>query len=138
MSLMRQSGKLTTVAALAAFGVSGFGVVATAQSTATVSSTPTSAASTAAMPANVTVDFGVSRGTLLRTERYNNLTRAHRYLGQRDADIQFYNEQGLHGKIYRVWIIVEDIYDPGTGHYNYEGIDDYLADVSRLSDELLV
>lgn len=89
-------------------------------------------------PATVTVDFGTSRGTLLRTERYNNLTRAFRFVDQRDADVQFYNEQGLHGAIYRTWIIVEDIYDFEKGTYNWEGIDDYLADVSRMSDELLV
>jgi hypothetical protein len=88
--------------------------------------------------ATVSVDFGVSRGILRRTERYNNLTRAHRYVDQRDADVQFYNEQGLHGAIYRTWIIVEDIYDFSKSTYNYTGIDDYLGDVSRLSDELLV
>jgi hypothetical protein len=88
--------------------------------------------------AMIIIDFGTSRGTLLRTERYNNLTRAHRFVEQRDADVAFFNEQGLHGRIYRVWIIVEDIYNADTGQYNYAGIDDYLADVSRLSDELLV
>ncbi|CAN7629365.1 glycosyl hydrolase [Phenylobacterium sp. LjRoot225] len=96
----------------------------------------------AAQPAQpnavISVDFDKSRGPLLRTERYNNLTRAHRWVEQRDADVDFYNEQGLHGKIYRVWVIVEDIHDPQTGRYNYEGMDDYLTDVSRLSDELLV
>lgn len=96
------------------------------------------AATPATRDATVTVDFDKSRGELLRTERYNNLSRANRWVEQRDADVQFYNEQGLHGKIYRTWIIVEDIYDPATGRYNYSGIDDYLADVSRLSDELLV
>lgn len=92
----------------------------------------------AAIGATVSVDFGTSRGTLRRTERYNNLTRANRYVDQRDADVQFYNEQGLHGSIYRTWIVVEDIYDFDKGTYNYAGIDDYLDDVSRLSDELLV
>jgi hypothetical protein len=92
----------------------------------------------AAKDATVSVNFEKSRGPLLRTERYNNLSRASRWVEQRDSDVQFYNEQGLHGKIYRVWVIVEDIYDPATGHYNYAGMDDYLADVSRLSDELLV
>lgn len=88
--------------------------------------------------ATVSVDFGTSRGTLRRTERYNNLTRAGRYVDQRDADVRFYNEQGLHGSIYRTWIIVDEIYNFETGTYNYAGIDDYLDDVSRLSDELLV
>jgi hypothetical protein len=88
--------------------------------------------------ARVTVDFDQSRGTLPRTERYNNLTRAFRYVEQRDEDVAFFNEQGLHGAVYRVWIIVEDIYDFDKGTYNYAGIDDYLGDVSRMSDELLV
>lgn len=92
----------------------------------------------AAQAATVLVDFSTSRGTLRRTERYNNLTRAYRYVDQRDADVQFYNEQGLHGSIYRTWIIVEDIYDFDKGTYNYAGIDDYLGDVSRMSDDLLV
>lgn len=92
----------------------------------------------AVQPATVTVDFARSRGTLRRTERYNNLTRSYRYVDQRDADVAYYNEQGLHGEIYRVWIIVEEIYNFETGTYNYAGIDDYLADVSRMSDELLV
>jgi hypothetical protein len=88
--------------------------------------------------ARVTVDFNKSRGRLLRTERYNNLSRASRWAEQRDADVEFYNEQGLHGQIYRVWVMAEQIHDPKTGQYNYDGISDYLADVSRLSDELLV
>ncbi|PLK26623.1 hypothetical protein C0V78_06790 [Novosphingobium sp. TH158] len=88
--------------------------------------------------ASVKVEFANSRGTLHRTERYNNLTRAFRYVDQRDADVAFYNAQGLHGAIYRVWIIVDDIYDFEKDSYNYAGIDDYLADVSRMSDELLV
>lgn len=88
--------------------------------------------------ATVSVDFGTSRGTFRRTERYNNLTRAGRYVEQRDSDVRFYNEQGLHGSIYRTWIIVDEIYDFDKGTYNYAGIDDYLDDVSRLSDEVLV
>ncbi len=97
-----------------------------------------SAGPVAARPATVTVDFGNSRGALHRTERYSNLTRASRYVEQRDEDVSFLNEQGLHGKIYRVWIDVETIYDFDKGTYDYAGIDDYLADVSRSSDELLV
>jgi hypothetical protein len=89
-------------------------------------------------PASVSVDFGASRGILPRTERYNNLTRAFRYVEQRDEDVAFFLEQGLRGSIYRTWIIVDDIYDFDKGTYNWDGIDDYLADVSRLSDELLV
>lgn len=88
--------------------------------------------------AKVTVDFQSSRGPRLHAERVNNLSRARTFPGQRDADIQFYNEQGLHGHIYRVWVDTQLIHDQATGSYNYEGINDYLADVSRLSDNLLV
>lgn len=91
-----------------------------------------------AASAHVAVDFASSRGPLLRTERMNNLTRAHRYVEQRDADVQTFNEAGLHGEIYRVWVDAHLIYDPAGKRYNYDGISDYLADASRLSDSLLV
>jgi hypothetical protein len=92
----------------------------------------------AALNANVAVDFQSSKGPRFPVERVNNLSRARTFPEQRDADIQFYNEQGLHGHIYRVWVDTQLIHDPATGTYNYEGINDYLADVSRLADNLLV
>jgi hypothetical protein len=92
----------------------------------------------ATLPATVTVDFAKSRGAFLHPERYNNLSRSTTFTAQRDADVQFFTQQGLHGKIYRVWVDAERIHDAKTGAYNYAGIDDYLADVSRLSDNLLV
>jgi hypothetical protein len=52
--------------------------------------------------------------------------------------VEFFNEQGLHGQIYRVWVDAERIYDANTGAYNYDEINDYLADASRLSDSLLM
>ena len=57
---------------------------------------------------------------------------------QRDADIRFLNEQGLHGEIYKVWVDAERIHDPETDTYDYTGVDDYLADASLMSDELLM
>lgn len=112
------------------------GCLAITTGTASAQTSP----STVSVPAEaaVRIDFGQSRGTLLRTERYSNLSRAHRWTDQRDADVQFYNEQGLHGKVYRAWVIAEDIHDPKTGAYNFQVVEDYLADVSRLSDELLI
>ncbi|NND68892.1 MAG: hypothetical protein HKN19_14980 [Halioglobus sp.] len=88
----------------------------------------------------VTVDFSQSRGERLAVERMNNLTRAHRYVEQRDADVAFLNESGLHGEIYRVWVDAHKIRDPQKpqGGYDYSGIVDYLSDASRLSDYLLV
>lgn len=88
--------------------------------------------------ATVRVDFNQSRGPFLHPERYNNLSRAARWTEQRDADVAFYNQQGLHGNTYRVWVDAERIYNPATNTYDYSGIDDYLADVSRLSDNLLI
>jgi len=88
----------------------------------------------------ITVDFSKSRGDRLAAERVNNITRAHRFIEQRDADVAFLNEQGLHGEIYRVWVDSHKLRDPENPEagYDYSGIVDYLSDVSRLSDYLLV
>ncbi len=86
----------------------------------------------------VAVDFGQSRGDFLHPERYNNFTRWSRWQPQRDADIRFLNEQGLHGQIYKVWVDAERIHDPKTDSYDYSGLDDYLTDASLVSDELLI
>ncbi|MET1756415.1 glycosyl hydrolase [Novosphingobium sp. RD2P27] len=90
------------------------------------------------MPATVQVDFNKSRGDFVHPERYNNFTRWSSWQPQRDADIRFLNEQGLHGKIYKVWVDAERVHDPKTDTYNYQGVDDYMADASLLSDELLM
>ena len=89
-------------------------------------------------PATVTVDFNASRGKFLHPERYNNFSRWSSWHQQRDADVRFLNEQGLHGAIYKVWVDAERIYDPKTNAYNYQGLDDYLADASLVSNELLM
>ena len=88
--------------------------------------------------ATVTVNFNESRGDFLHPERYNNFTRWNRWQPQRDADVLFLNEQGLHGEIYKVWVDAERIHDPETDTYDYTGLDDYLADASLVSDELLM
>ncbi len=94
----------------------------------------------ASIKGSVTVDFSQSRGERLAVERINNLTRAHRYAEQRDADVSFYNEQGLHGEIYRVWVDAHKLRDPENPQdgYDYSSVVDYLSDASRLSDYLLV
>lgn len=88
--------------------------------------------------ATVSVDFASSRGSRLKAERNNNVSRPTTFTTQRDADVAFYNEQQLHGQIYRVWIDAHLIHDPATGAYNYDSVNDYLTDISRLSDDLLV
>ena len=102
----------------------------------------TAHASTAAPLAKgtVTVDFAESLGPRMQTERVNNLSRAHTFSEQREADVQFFNEQGLHGEIYRVWVDANLIHDPKNPEagYDYSGIEDYLSDASRLSDTLLM
>ncbi|GGC09584.1 hypothetical protein GCM10011494_30320 [Novosphingobium endophyticum] len=106
-------------------------------STSPAISQPTPAA-TDARSATVSVDFASSRGDFLHPERYNNFSRWSSWAAQRDADVGFLNEQGLHGEIYKVWVDAERIHDPASDTYNYEGLDDYLADASLLSDELLM
>jgi len=91
-----------------------------------------------AAKATVTVDFNQSRGDFLHPERYNNFSRWTSWTAQRDADIRFLNEQGLHGEIYKVWVDAERVHNPETDTYDYTGVDDYLADASLLSDELLM
>ncbi len=88
--------------------------------------------------ASVAVDFSESRGDFLHPERYNNFSRWTSWTAQRDADIRFLNEQGLHGEIYKVWVDAERIHDPETDTYDYSGLDDYLADASLVSNELLM
>lgn len=89
-------------------------------------------------PATVTINFAKSRGAFLHPERFNNLSRARTYSETRDADVAFFNEQGLHGDTYKVWVDAHLIYDAKSGAYNFDGITDYLTDASRLSDKLLM
>ncbi len=104
--------------------------------------TPAGHAGPASPTANgkVAVDFSESRGARLQAERISNVSRAHTYAEQRDADVEFYNEQGLHGDIYRIWVDAHLLYDPENPEagYDYSPIEDYLADLSRLSDTLLM
>ena len=88
--------------------------------------------------ATVSVDFSRSKGEFLHPERFNNVSRPTSFPQVRDADVAFFNDQGLHGSIYRVWVDTHLIHDPQTGEYDYAIVDDYLADLSRLSDNLLV
>lgn len=88
--------------------------------------------------AHVAVDFGQSRGVFTHPERFNNVSRPTSFADVRSTDVAFFNEQGLHGSVYRVWIDTHLIHDPETGAYDYSGVDDYLRDLSRLSDQLLV
>lgn len=89
-------------------------------------------------PAEVTVDFSKSRGAYLHPERFNNVSRARTFPEQRDADVEFLNASGLHGDTYKVWVDAHLIHDPKTNAYTFEAINDYLSDMSRLSDKLLV
>lgn len=127
----------STVATFLGTGVGAalFVAVAQAQQAPTV---PPASVPLQLRDAAVTIDFSKSRGPFLHPERYNNIGRWGNNTALRDSDVEFLNEQGLHGKVYRTWVITETVYDPKTGKYNYEGLDDYLADVSKLSDELLL
>ena len=88
--------------------------------------------------ATVTVDFAASRGAFMHPERFNNVSRPTTFPQSRDADVAFFNEQGLHGSIYRVWVDTHLIHNARTGAYDYTIVEDYLKDLSRLSDNLLV
>jgi hypothetical protein len=81
----------------------------------------------------VTIDGSKLMGKLIRTERYNNIT--HHVPDSRD--VAFYNDNGLHAKVLRVWISDEKLYDKKTGKYNYEQVNEYLSAASPASDFLL-
>lgn len=95
------------------------------------------ARSTAAT-ATVTVEFDQSRGPRFKAERYNNVSRPTTFPAVRDADVDFFKANGLQGATYRVWVDAHRILDEKTGAYDFAFVDDYLADLSRLSDNLLV
>lgn len=88
--------------------------------------------------ATVTVDFSTSRGPRFKAERYNNISRPTTFTAARDADVDFFLANGLRGQTYRVWVDAHRIHDEKTGAYDFTFVDDYLADLSRLSENLLV
>lgn len=85
----------------------------------------------------LTIDVSNQIGELIRTERYNNLTDSFLFTSERDEDVAFYNEMGLHGELYKLWIYDADFYNPKTGQYNYSNYADYIADASKISDHLM-
>ncbi len=101
-------------------------------------SSPPKSVSVPDQGAVVTVDFAASRGAFMHPERFNNVSRPTSFPEPRDADVAFFNEQGLHGSIYRVWVDTQLIHNAETGAYDYAIVEDYLGDLSRLSDNLLV
>ena len=86
----------------------------------------------------VNVDCSTPLGNFLHVERYNNFESSMEFVEQRDTDIKFYNENGLHGIIYRVWLIGNSYYNESNGKVDISSISDYLSDASRISDYVLV
>jgi hypothetical protein len=64
----------------------------------------TAVAAAAPMPATVSVDFAQPQGSLLRTERFNNLHTTSVFAAQRPSDVAYLNAQGLHGTLFRIWL----------------------------------
>ncbi len=88
--------------------------------------------------ATVQVDYSGDIEDFVHVERYNNFESSMEFTDQRDADVNFYNEQGLHGSIYRVWFIGDSYYDVNTGKVDLKEMADYLSDASSISDYILV
>jgi hypothetical protein len=91
-----------------------------------------------AQEATVTVDFSRSQGAFVHPEKYNNVGRARNNPNLRDADVAFFNANGLHGTIYRTWVDAERVNPVGTDAYDFTELYDYFDDLSRLSENLLV
>ncbi len=94
--------------------------------------------STEVTEVDIKVDCEDVQGNFLHFERYNNFESSMEFLDQRDADVDFYNESGLHGDIYRVWFIGDKYYDETTREVDLGEMADYLSDASRISDNILV
>lgn len=88
--------------------------------------------------ASITVDCGISKGILFRSEGYNNVAGVNTGAATRDADYAFMVSQGLKAKVLRVWVS-ESLYNTSTGVYNFSQYTDYLNDVSNyFADTILV
>ncbi|WP_340112946.1 GH39 family glycosyl hydrolase [Maribellus mangrovi] len=94
--------------------------------------------STNVQEAEINVDCAETLSDFLHVERYNNFESSMEFVDQRDADIKFFNESGLHGKIYRVWFIGNSYYDEITDKVDISEMSDYLSDASKISDYVLV
>lgn len=89
--------------------------------------------------AHVSVDFANASGPRKQTERLNNFSDWFRYAEQRPSDVNYLNAQGLHGKIYRVWLddVLRACLDPKTCALS-AGIQSYLRDASNVSDSIMI
>jgi len=94
-------------------------------------------------PAAVAVDFGDEQGALLHTERYNNFHVSTTFSEQRDADVDFLNAQGMHGKLYRAWLNSPNQTEPTCTDPDPNSsdpcvlspsMDAYLTDLENVSD----
>lgn len=109
---------------------------------------PAAADSTVApTPASVSVDFGARQGKLTRPERFNNFGNVTAWPEQRGNDVAFFNEQGLHGTIQRVWLSspnappednVFNQCDLQTRTCDFSRLDAYLSDASNLAHSVLI
>ncbi|RKD90892.1 GH39 family glycosyl hydrolase [Mangrovibacterium diazotrophicum] len=88
--------------------------------------------------ATVNVNCANSNGEFLHAERYNNFESSGVFVEQRDSDVDFYNKNGLHGTIYRVWFIGNKYYNDTTGKVDIREMSDYLSDACRISDDVMV
>ena len=86
----------------------------------------------------INVDCSVILGEFSHPEKYNNFSHNRAFVEQRNTDVKFYNEQGLHGRIYRVWLGGNTYYDEKTGRVDLSDMSEYLSDASIVSDYLLV
>ena len=86
----------------------------------------------------IDIDYSATRGELVHFERYNNLSHSEAFAEQRDADMEFYNEIGLHGKVYRVWMEQNRFFNEQTGKVEFHEMVDYLNDASQVTDYLMV
>lgn len=88
--------------------------------------------------AAVSVDFAVEQGALLRTERLNTWDNGDPAPALRARDAAFLNEQGLHSDIVRIGFKVDKLCDVATNVCDFSSIADWVDDISRATDSLMV
>lgn len=88
--------------------------------------------------AQVNADFNQESRDFLRYEKYNNSHAAQSAINYRAEDYAYMNKIGLNTNIMRVWTAPGLIYDIEAQQYNLTFFDNQLAQISQVTEEILV
>ncbi|QQD17261.1 hypothetical protein I6N98_12910 [Spongiibacter nanhainus] len=86
----------------------------------------------------MSVDFSLEQGKLRRSEQYNTWDNGDPAPELREKDVEFLNEQGLHSRVVRVGITIDELCDLKTHSCDFNTIAPWLDDISRATDSMVV